>query len=116
MTNIKTINNTILVRLATTGNTVLQEEDSYKLKEELTNYFNKPNTNILLDFNGIEDINHMIIDVLISGQKLSKRNNGQLSLFNVKEKVFNAFTNAKAEHLFFFCDMPKHFSYSLTMV
>ncbi len=115
MTEIRTINNTILVRLTNTEKGVLLEEDSYTLKKELAGFFTKPHTNILLDFNGIEDINQMIIDTLIAGQKLSIKNNGQLSLFNVKEKVFNAFTKAKADHLFFFCDMPKHFSYSLTI-
>ncbi len=106
MKAIKTINNTILVKLNLTKNSI-KNNDTINFKKNLLKEFTAPFTNVLIDFNEIDDINKETIDALIAGQRLSKMNQGQLSLFNVKERVYNALTQARVAHMFFFCDMPK---------
>lgn len=114
MTTIKTINKTILVQLNKIKNST-KNYDTDNLRSNLLKEFTAPFTNVLIDFNEIDEINKETMDALIAGQRLSKMNQGQLSLFNVKERVFNAFTQARVAHMFFFCDLPKPLSKDLVM-
>ncbi len=73
MTVTKTINNTILVKLNKTKNST-KNNNTDNLKKSLLKQFTAPFTNVLIDFNEIDEINRETIDALIAGQRLSKMN------------------------------------------
>ncbi len=111
MIKIKTYQNTILVSFE--KNTSLNSKDTNLFKEELINVLIHPYSNVMVDFGQVNEINADTIEALIAGQRLSEMNRGQVSLFNVGEKVFKKFKLANVDHLFFFCDIPKPFSKEL---
>ncbi|MGQ1786989.1 MULTISPECIES: STAS domain-containing protein [unclassified Saccharicrinis] len=113
MIKIKTYSNTILVSFE--KSTRLNQENSIMFKNELISKLTFPFSNIIVDFNEVKEIDKETIDALIAGQRLSKMNRGQVSLFNVKAQVYKALRLAKVDHLFFFCDEPKPFSQELLM-
>jgi anti-anti-sigma regulatory factor len=113
MIKIKTYRNTILVSFEDC--TRLNKIDSYNFKQELINKLTYPYSNVMVDFHMVEEINSDTIDALIAGQRLSVMNRGQVSLFNVEEKVYKSFKTANVDHLFFFCDLPKPFSQEILM-
>ncbi len=113
MIKIRTYNNTVLVTFDKCNE--INKEDSFRFRKELINKLTYPFSNILVDFEQVVDIDSETIDALIAGQRMSQMNRGQISLFNVKEEVFKLFRNAKVDHLFFFCDIPKPFSETLLM-
>lgn len=113
MIKIKTYSNTILVSFDESTN--LSKDNSFRFKNELIKRLTSPFSNIIVDFNEVKEINSETIDALIAGQRLSEMNKGQVSLFNVKDKVFRSFRSAKVDHLFFFCDRAKPFSENILM-
>ena len=113
MIKIKTYSNTILVSFD--KSTQLNEKNSFEFKNELISKLTSPFSNIIVDFNEIKEINKETIEALIAGQRLSRMNRGQVSLFNVKEQVYKALRLAKVDHLFFFCDQPKPFSQEILL-
>ncbi|MCW3804263.1 STAS domain-containing protein [Plebeiibacterium marinum] len=113
MIKIKTYQNTVLVSFDEARNK--ESIDSVEFKNELIQKLTHPFSNIMVDFAQVNEISAATIDALIAGQRLSEMNKGQVSLFNVKEKVFKMLRSAKVDHLFFFCDIPKPFSSDLLM-
>jgi len=113
MMKIKTFSNTILVSFE--KSIQLNRENSFEFKKELISKLTSPYSNIMVDFNEVKEINKETIEALIAGHRLSKMNRGQVSLFNVKERVYRALRLAKVDHLFFFCDEPKPFSQEILM-
>ncbi|WP_075591643.1 STAS domain-containing protein [Labilibacter marinus] len=113
MINIKTHCNTILVSFDKSSK--LNRNNTDEFKRQLISKLTSPFSNIIVDFNEVSEINQETIDALIAGQRLSKMNRGQVSLFNVKEQVYKALRLAKVDHLFFFCDQPKPFSQNILL-
>ncbi len=111
MIKIKTYQNTILVSFEKEAK--INTNESTKFKQELINVLTHPYSNVMVDFGEVNEINLDTIDALIAGQRLSEMNQGQVSLFNVGEKVYKKFRSANVDHLFFFCDIPKPFSEEL---
>ncbi len=113
MIKIKTYSNTILVSFDKIAK--LDKKNSSLFKKELITKLTSPFSNIIVDFNEVKEIDTETIDALIAGQRLSKMNRGQVSLFNVKEQVYKTLRLAKVDHLFFFCDQPKPFSQDILL-
>ncbi|TLX77464.1 STAS domain-containing protein [Labilibacter sediminis] len=113
MIKIKTYSNTILVSFDKCAR--LSKAHSFQFKNELIKKLTNPFSNIIVDFNEVKEIDSDTIDALMAGQRLSEMNKGQVSLFNVKDKVYKSFKSANVDHLFFFCDRPKPFSENLLM-
>lgn len=111
MIKIKTYSNTILVSFDKCNR--LSKAHSFEFKNELLKKLAYPFSNVIVDFNQVKEIDIDAIDALLMGQRLSEINKGQVSLFNVKEKVLKAFRSANVDHLFFFCDRPRPFSEKL---
>lgn len=114
MIKVKTYSNTILVTFNTCNR--LSRAHSFEFKTELLKKLTYPFSNIIVDFNQVKEIDIDTIDALLMGQRLSEINKGQVSLFNVKEKVLKSFKSANVDHLFFFCDRPKPFSENVLMI
>lgn len=113
MIKIKTYSNTILVSFEKSFQ--LNNSNSSEFKQQLISKLTSPFSNIIVDFNEIKQIDQKTIEALIAGQRLSKMNRGQVSLFNVKEQVYKTLRKAKVDHLFFFCDQPKPFSQNILL-
>ncbi len=111
MIKIKTFQNTILVSFEKEAK--LNSNEIIQFKSKLINILVRPFSNVIVDFDQVNEIPSDAIDVLLAGQRLSEMNQGQVSLFNVGETVLKKFRTAKVDHLFFFCDIPKPFSKEL---
>ncbi len=110
MIKVKTYNNTILVSFEESK---LQENKTADFKNQFLKKLTSPYSNLMIDFSGVNEIDQDMINALIAGQRLSSMNKCQVSLFNVKEEVYKTLFEAKVDHLFFFCDLPKPFSQNL---
>ena len=113
MIKIRTYSNTILVSFE--KNIQLNRKNSALFRDQLISKLTFPYSNIIVDFNEVKEINKEMIDALVAGQRLSKINRGQVSLFNVNTQIYKALRLAKIDHLFFFYDEPKPFSQGLLM-
>ncbi len=111
MIRIKTYQNTILVSFEKETN--LNSNEITQFKNKLINILTHPFSNVMVDLGQLSEIPTDAIDALIAGQRLSEMNRGQVSLFNVGEKILKKFRSAQVDHLFFFCDIPKPFSKEL---
>jgi len=111
MIKIKTYQNTILVSFD--KETILNTNEINQFKQKLINILTHPFSNVMVDLGQMNEINSDTIDALLAGQRLSEMNRGQVSLFNVGDKILKTFRSAKVDHLFFFCDIPKPFSKEL---
>ncbi len=111
MIRIKTFQNTILVSFEKETN--LNSNEITQFKNKLINILTNPFSNVMVDLGQLNEIPTDAIDALIAGQRLSEMNRGQVSLFNVGEKILKKFRSAQVDHLFFFCDIPKPFSKEL---
>ncbi len=113
MMTIKKLSNTVLVSFE--NNFGWDKEGSYSLKKELISKLTTPFVNVLINLNEVKEISQETIEALIAGQRLSKMNKGQISLYNVTTPVYKALRFAKVDHLFFICDEPKPFSQDILM-
>ncbi len=111
MIRIKTYQNTILVSFE--KETILNSKDLIQFKNKLINILTRPFSNVMVDLGQLNEISSDAIDALLAGQRLSEMNRGQVSLFNVGEKILRKFRSEQVDHLFFFCDIPKPFSKEL---
>ena len=113
MMTIKRFSNTVLVSFE--NNFGWDREESFHLKNELISKLTTPFSNVIINLKEVKEISKETIEALIVGQRLSKMNKGQISLYNVNTQVYKALRFAKVDHLFFFCDEPKPFSKDILM-
>ncbi len=88
---------------------ILQEHSALVRKELLISMLN-PSCNIFINFKHINFIDTDVVDALVDCSRLAKMNNGQITVYNVNNKVYSVLKDKNVEHLFFWCDMSKKIS------
>lgn len=73
---------------------------SEAVKEELLAYFNKPNTQVVFDLEGIGFIDSSGFGVFLSAMKAANNNYGQFKICNVKDDVMELFKLLQLHHVF----------------
>ncbi len=89
---------------------------SEAFKRQMMDILKRPFTNLFVDLEKVEYVDAEGLSTLMAGQRLSKMNQSQLSLFNVKEEVLKSMKKHHLDTYFFFCDRPKPFSNDLLLV
>lgn len=70
------------------------------VKEELKSFFNKPNTKLILNLNGIEFIDSSGFGVFLSLLKTANNSYGQFKLCNVTPEVLELFKLLQLHNVF----------------
>jgi anti-sigma B factor antagonist len=98
MLDIKNINDVLVVSLKDTQrlNALITEP----VKENLLALFNKPNTNLVFDLQGISFIDSSGFGVFLSAMKAANNNYGQFKICNVKSDVMELFKLLQLHHVF----------------
>jgi anti-sigma B factor antagonist len=98
MLETKTINDILVVRLkdAKRLNTMISEP----VKESLLEFFNKPNTNLVFDLEGISFIDSSGFGIFLSAMKAANNNYGQFKICNVNKDVMELFKLLQLHHVF----------------
>ena len=98
MLDIKNINDILVVSLKDTNrfNSLITEP----VKEQLIEFFNKPNVNLALDLQGITFIDSSGFGVMLSVLKAASNNYGQFKICNVKSEVMELFKLLQLHHIF----------------
>ena len=73
---------------------------SEAVKEQLLELFNKPNTSIAFDLEGISFIDSSGFGVLLSALKAASNNYGQFKICNVSSEVMELFKLLQLHHVF----------------
>lgn len=90
------------------GVIVLKFEDSDRfnaliaetVKEQLLGYFNKPNTKLIFNLEGIKFIDSSGFSVFLSAMKAANNNYGQFKISNVDSDVTNLFKVLQLHNVF----------------
>lgn len=92
------INDIIVVKLKDTNrlNSLITEP----VKENLLEFFNKPNVNLIFDLQGISFIDSSGFGVFLSAMKAANNNYGQFKICNVSEDVMELFKLLQLHHVF----------------
>jgi anti-sigma B factor antagonist len=92
------INDILVVRLKDSQrlNALITEA----VKEALLTYFNKPNTNLVFDLEGITFIDSSGFGVFLSAMKAANNNYGQFKICNVSGDVMELFKLLQLHHVF----------------
>ncbi|MEN8251415.1 MAG: STAS domain-containing protein [Bacteroidota bacterium] len=114
MIRVKVFKNTTLVSFEKEESLNVKTSDAFGAR--LMDILKKPFTNLILDLDKVEYVDSEGLNALMASQRLSKMNQSQLSLFNVKEGVLKKMKKHNLDNYFFFCDRPKPFSNELLMV
>ncbi len=98
MLETKNINDILVVRLKNSDrlNAMITEP----VKEQLLEYFNKPNTNLVFDLSGISFIDSSGFGVFLSALKAANNNYGQFKICNVNADVKELFELLQLHHVF----------------
>ena len=70
------------------------------VKEKLLTYFNKPNTKLVLNLNGIKFIDSSGFSVFLSLMKAANNNYGELKICNIKSEVKELFKVLQLHNVF----------------
>lgn len=70
------------------------------VKEALLSYFNKPNTQLIFNLEGISFIDSSGFGVFLSAMKAANNNYGQFKICNVKADVMELFKLLQLHHVF----------------
>ena len=94
----KEINNILVVRLkdAQRLNALITEA----VKEQLLGYFNKPNTFVVFDLQGVSFIDSSGFGVFLSAMKAANNNYGQFKICNVSPELMELFKLLQLHHVF----------------
>ena len=92
------INDVLIVKLKDTNrlNALITEP----VKENLLEYFNKPNVNLIFDLQGITFIDSSGFGVFLSAMKAANNNYGQFKICNVNKDVMELFKLLQLHHVF----------------
>jgi len=74
--------------------------DHDRFKEEITDLVENGYKDIILDFSGVPWINSTGLGILISGYTTLKRNNGEMKLLNVSDRIESIFIVTKLYSVF----------------
>ena len=98
MIEIKNINDILVVKLKDSQrlNALITEP----VKENLLELFNKPNTNLVFDLQGIAFIDSSGFGVFLSAMKAANNNYGQFKICNVNKDVMELFKLLQLHHVF----------------
>ena len=98
MLETKNIDDILVVRLKDSErlNALIAEPVKVKLLE----FFNKPNTNLIFDLQGITFIDSTGFGVLLSTMKAANNNYGQFKICNVNADVMELFKLLQLHHVF----------------
>lgn len=94
----KDINNILVVSLkdAQRLNALITEA----VKEQLLEYFNKPNTRVVFDLQGVSFIDSSGFGVFLSAMKAANNNYGQFKICNVNSELMELFELLQLHHVF----------------
>jgi anti-sigma B factor antagonist len=70
------------------------------VKEQLKNMFNKPDTKLALDLEGIKFIDSSGFGVFLSIMKTANSNHGQFKICNIKKEVMDLFKLLQLHNVF----------------
>ena len=70
------------------------------IKEELLAFFNKPNTQVVFNLEGISFIDSSGFGVFLSAMKAANNNYGQFKICNVNAEVMELFKLLQLHHVF----------------
>ena len=70
------------------------------VKEQLLEYFNKSNTNLVFDLHGITFIDSSGFGIFLSIMKAANNNYGQFKICNVNSEVMELFKLLQLHHVF----------------
>ena len=70
------------------------------VKEQLLEYFNKANTNLVFDLQGVSFIDSSGFGVFLSAMKAANNNYGQFKICNVDPEVMELFKLLQLHHVF----------------
>jgi anti-sigma B factor antagonist len=92
------INDILVVRLKDSQrlNAMITEP----VKEALLVYFNKPNTNLIFNLEGVSFIDSSGFGVFLSAMKAANNNYGQFKICNVNADVMELFKLLQLHHVF----------------
>lgn len=92
------INDIIVVKFKATNrlNALITEP----VKENLLEFFNKPNVNLIFDLQGITFIDSSGFGVFLSAMKAANNNYGQFKICNVDKDVMELFKLLQLHHVF----------------
>ena len=98
MLETKNIKDTLVVSLRDTPrlNALITEA----VKEQLLEFFNKPNTRVAFDLKGITYIDSSGFGVFLSAIKAANNNYGQFKICNVHPEVMELFKLLQLHHVF----------------
>jgi anti-sigma B factor antagonist len=98
MLETRNINDVIVVRLKDTNrfNALISEP----VKEQLIEFFNKPNMNLAFDLKGITFIDSSGFGVFLSALKAASNNYGQFKICNANGEVMELFKLLQLHHVF----------------
>ncbi len=98
MLETKKINNVVVVSLKDSQrlNSLITEP----VKEQLLEFFNKPNTNLVFDLQGISFIDSTGFGVFLSALKAANNHYGQFKICNVDADVMELFKLLQLHHVF----------------
>lgn len=98
MLETKNINDILVVKLKDTER--LSALITEPVKEQLLEYFNKPNTNLIFDLQGILFIDSSGFGVFLSAMKAANNNYGQFKICNVNSELMELFKLLQLHHVF----------------
>jgi anti-sigma B factor antagonist len=98
MLETKTINDILVVRLKDSQR--LSALITEPVKENLLEFFNKPNTNLVFDLQDITFIDSSGFGVFLSAMKAANNNYGQFKICNVNKDVMELFKLLQLHHVF----------------
>jgi anti-sigma B factor antagonist len=92
------INNTIVVKFNKIDrfNALISEP----VKEDLKSFFNKPDTRLILNLEGIKFIDSSGFGVFLSTLKTANNNHGQFKICNINEEVMELFKLLQLHNVF----------------
>lgn len=98
MLETRNIDDIIVVKLKDTNrlNAMITEP----VKENLLEFFNKPNVNLIFDLEGITFIDSSGFGVFLSAMKAANNHYGQFKICNVGEDVMELFKLLQLHHVF----------------
>jgi len=80
---------------------------SEAVKEQLLEYYTKPNTRLVFDLQGIKFIDSSGFGVFLASMKAASNNSGQFKICNVNEDVMELFKLLQLHHVFEIYDKLK---------
>jgi anti-sigma B factor antagonist len=94
----KNIDDVLVVKL--TGTNRLNALITEAVKENLLEYYNKPNVNLVFDLEGITFIDSSGFGVFLTAMKAANNNYGQFKICNVNSDVMELFKLLQLHHVF----------------